>query len=272
MLPVSQGLPCADTDATMQVTMDFAPSSSPSAGPRCPSCRQPMDVHRLASNAGAALELDICYGCQGLWFDHQESLRLAPQAVVELFRMLHEHRTVRHQPMQSELRCPHCVKVLGRGFDVVRSGRYITYRCPQRHGRFSPFSSFMVEKGFVRHMTPVEVGQLAERVGAIYCTSCGAPVDIRKEHACPYCRAPFSLIDPEAVRKALEGYAQIKAAPQEATRLDLADALVSLERDRARAEREKQQRAFTRRDDDDSTVAGDLVAAGVALVCALLSS
>lgn len=232
-----------------------------------------MKVHRFTANSGPDIELDICYSCQGMWFDQQESLRLAPPAVVELFRIIHEHRTVGHQPLQPHLACPHCVRPLSRGFDVVRSGRYITYRCPQRHGRFSPFASFMVEKGFVRHMTPAEIHQLAQRVGAIYCTSCGAPVDIRKEHACPYCRAPLSLIDPDAVRKALEGYAQVKSSPAAAPRPDLADALIRLERDRTRAERERQQRAFTRSDGDDGGgITGDLVAAGVALVCSLLGN
>ena len=48
-------------------------------------------------------------------------------------------------------------------------------------------------------------------------------------------------------------------------------ALVALERDRARAERERQKRAFTSSGDgDDSSFTGDLLAAGVALVWALM--
>ena len=136
------------------------------------------------------------------------------------------------------------------------------------------FSSFMVEKGFVRHMTRPEIDDLAKRVGAIYCTSCGAPVDIRKDHACPYCRAAFSLIDPQAVVRAMEGYAAASAkAPAAPTSpVDIGDALVALERDRARAERERQKRAFTTASSDanDSSFTGDLLAAGVALVWALV--
>lgn len=241
--------------------------------PSCPSCRQPMEAHRFTSNQGHTLELDICFACQGLWFDRHENLKLAPQSVVELFRLLHEHRTDQHQPLAERMACPRCNTSLAKGFDVVRSGRYMIYRCGRLHGRFSTFSSFMVEKGFVRHMTRPEIDDLAQRVGAIYCTSCGAPVDIRKDHACPYCRAAFSLIDPDAVVRAMEGYA--KASSERTTHatpsVDIGDALVALERDRSRAERERQKRAFTGTSDaSDSSFTGDLVAAGVALVWALV--
>lgn len=234
----------------------------------CPSCRQPMDVHRFTARSGQELELDICYACQGLWLDQNENLQLQPAAVVELFRLLHAHRGDQRHPLQRQLDCPRCRRALAQGFDVVRSGRYITYRCAARHGRFSTFASFMVEKGFVRHMTPAEVQDLAKRVGAVYCTSCGAPVDIRKDHACPYCRAAFSLLDPDAVRKALDGYARSADAPASAP-VDIGDALVALERDRNRAERERQQAAFSQgRAEHELT--GDLLAAGVEMVWKVL--
>jgi hypothetical protein len=229
-----------------------------------------MEAHQFASNLGHTLELDICFACQGLWFDRQENLKLTPAAVVELFRLLHEHRADQHRPLHEPMACPRCNTTLAKGFDVVRSGRYMVYRCGRQHGRFSTFSSFMIEKGFVRHMTRPEIDDLARRVGAIYCTSCGAPVDIRKDHACPYCRAAFSLIDPDAVVRAMEGYAQAGARAQgHAQPADIADALVALERDRARAERERQKQALAS-DAQDLSFTGDLVAAGVSLVWALI--
>lgn len=232
-----------------------------------------MQVHRFASNLGAVLELDICFACQGLWFDRHENIKLAPASVVDLFRLLHEHRADQHQPLGSSMACPRCVRPLEKGFDLVRSGRYMTYRCTQQHGRFSTFSSFMVEKGFVRHMTRPEIDDLAQRVGAIYCTSCGAPVDIRKDHACPYCRAAFSLIDPQAVVRAMEGYAQASAKATQASPGDLGDALVALERDRTRAERERQKRELTSGSNvADAAFTGDLLAAGVALVWSLIKN
>ena len=236
-----------------------------------------MQAHRFTSNQGDALELDICFACQGLWFDRHENLKLSPTSVVELFRLLHEHRADQHQPLADPMACPRCNTTLAKGFDVVRSGRYMIYRCGRLHGRFSAFSSFMVEKGFVRHMTRPEIDDLAQRVGAIYCTSCGAPVDIRKDHACPYCRAAFSLIDPQAVVHALEGYAQASARVPPGTpsspQVDIGDALVALERDRTRAERERQKKAFTSTADaDDGGFTGDLLAAGVEMVWALIKT
>ena len=227
-----------------------------------------MQIHRFTSNQGEPLELDICFACQGLWFDRHENLKLSPASVVELFRVLHEHRNDQHQPLADPMACPRCNTTLAKGFDVVRSGRYMTYRCASRHGRFSTFASFMVEKGFVRHMTQAEITDLAQRVGAVYCTSCGAPVDIRKDHACPYCRAAFSLLDPEAVSKALEGYARTRATGETGSPVDIADALIVIERDRNRAERERQQQGLRSMGQSASSheLTGDLLAAGVELV------
>jgi hypothetical protein len=157
---------------------------------------------------------------------------------------------------------------LDKGFDLVRSGRYMTYRCPEKHGRYSSFSSFMVEKGFVRQMTAAEIADLAKRVGAIYCTSCGAPVDIRKDHACPHCRSAFSLLDPDAVENALKGYQQAEAKRTTRDPMQMADAIVESERTRARAER--QQRIETARDTGGLDVA-DLLVAGVGLVWRVLT-
>ena len=120
-------------------------------------------------------------------------------------------------------------------------------------------------------MTPTEVQDLAKRVEAIYCTSCGAPVDIRKDHACPYCRAAFSLLDPDAVRQALDSYAQAKRESTEApATVDIADALMTIERDRNRAERERQQKGTFGLGRSQHEVTGDLLAAGVELVWKVL--
>lgn len=221
-----------------------------------------MEAHRFATRAGTSIELDICFACQGLWFDPRENTQLAPGAVLELFQLLHQHRDDAHQPVGTALRCPRCRTALSHGFDVVKSGRYVTYRCAQGHGRFATFSSFMVEKGFVRQLTKPEIEDLAQRVGAIFCTGCGAPVDIRREHACPHCRAAFSLLDPAAVEKALQRHAQAARPVEPAARgTDLADALVAIERGRSQAKREEQKE---RMEGLDVTV--DLWAAGVELV------
>lgn len=229
-----------------------------------------MEAHALPSVAGGTVELDLCYACHGIWFDPQENLKLSPAAVVALFGLLHAHRETPHQPLALKMACPHCSRPLSQGFDVVKSGRYITYRCPQRHGRFSAFSSFMIEKGFVRQLTGTEIDDMAQRVAVIYCTSCGAPVDIRKDHACPHCRSAFSLLDPKAVERALQGYAKAASTEGAVKIPDLADALVMVERDRLKAQRDAQaQGGITLPGDTSPRI--DLWGIGVAMVWHMLN-
>jgi hypothetical protein len=227
-----------------------------------------MQSHVFPSVNGNEVELDLCYPCHGMWLDPQENLKLAPAAVAELFKLLYEHRGSTHQPLSNKMNCPRCNSNLSRGFDVVRSGRYITYRCAKGHGRFSAFSSFMIEKGFVRLLTNAEIDDIATRVAVIHCSSCGAPVDLRKDHACLHCRSALSLLDPTAVEKALQGYAKATATTATIKLPELADALVGLERDRQRALREQKAQGgsvFTREVPDI-----DLWVLGVTMVAKML--
>lgn len=229
-----------------------------------------MQMLALPGNNGSTVELDLCFQCQGMWFDPQENLKLSPAAVADLFRLLNEKRDAARQPLSTPLQCSRCTGTLTQGFDVVRSGRYITYRCAKGHGRFSAFSSFMIEKGFVRMLTRPEIEDIAKRVAVIHCNSCGAPVDIRKDSACPHCRSAFSLIDPAAVEQALQGYANAaKAASAPAKVTDVADALIMLERDRQRALRAEQAQSGRMLSAEASTSV-DLLSLGIALVASML--
>ncbi len=205
----------------------------------CPSCRAPMVTHRFERKLGGEVMLDLCFGCQGIWFDEYESLRLAPAGVVELFKRIHEHRDDQRLPLASPLRCPRCDERLIHSQDRVKSGLFNYQRCGQ-HGRFITFSQFMIEKGFVRQLTPVEIKEISVRIGVVHCTGCGAPVDIRKESACTHCRAPIAILDPRAVEAALAGYQQValkQAAPPEPALL--AEAILFSERERSRRQRER---------------------------------
>ncbi|RQO59899.1 hypothetical protein DBR47_11075 [Paucibacter sp. KBW04] len=204
----------------------------------CPSCGDAMQVHVLPGQYRGEVEIDFCFACQGLWFDHMENLKLAPEAIATMFKEIHRHRDAQHQPLAQRLGCPHCQTRLLQGFDIVRTGRYITHRCESRHGRFSSFSSFMIEKGFVRQLTKPEIADIAAKVGVINCSNCGAPVDLRKEDACAHCRSALSLLDPQAVEKALQNYAQVPTRQSWGQPTDVADALVALAKERSRAQRE----------------------------------
>jgi len=198
-----------------------------------------MVTHRFERKLGGEVMLDLCFGCQGIWFDEYESLRLAPAGVVELFKRIHEHRDDQRLPLASLLRCPRCDERLIHSQDRVKSGLFNYQRCGQ-HGRFITFSQFMIEKGFVRQLTPVEIKEISVRIGVVHCTGCGAPVDIRKESACTHCRAPIAILDPRAVEAALAGYQQValkQAAPPEPALL--AEAILFSERERSRRQRER---------------------------------
>lgn len=205
----------------------------------CPSCRNALQMHTLPAQYGGEVEIDFCFGCHGLWFDQMENLKLSPAAVATVFKAMHQHRDEPRTPLAHELACPSCRDPLVQGFDLVKSGRYITHRCPRRHGRFSSFSSFMIEKGFVRQLTRPEIADIAAKVGAIHCSACGAPVDLRREDACSHCRTALSLLDPQAVERALNTYAQAPAQPTWGSPGDVADAIVALEKERARQQREQ---------------------------------
>ena len=236
----------------------------------CPSCNATMHVQQLPDHNGAMVELDLCFQCQGMWIDPQENLKLSPAAVADLFKLLYEQRAAAQNPLSAAAHCPRCTVALTKGFDIVRSGRYITYRCAKGHGRFSAFSSFMIEKGFVRQLTRQEIDDIARRATVIHCSSCGAPVDLRNDHACPHCRSALSLLDPTAVERALKGYAHaIKTQTPVDRSTKVADALVMLERDRQRGLREPgAQRNKVLSSDASSGV--DLWSIGLALVAIAL--
>jgi hypothetical protein len=217
-----------------------------------------MNVHRFPRKLTGEIELDLCFACQGIWFDEYESPRLAPAGVIELFRLIHQHRDDQRLPLASPLHCPRCNERLIHSQDRVRSGLFNYLRCGQ-HGRFITFAQFMIEKGFVRQLTGAEIDQLKVRIGVVRCTGCGAPVDIRKQSACGHCRAPIAILDPQAVEQALAGYHQ--AAIKQAMPADpalLAETILYSERERSRRQRERGSAL-------DADI-GDLLLDGVSMV------
>ena len=210
------------------------------------------------------VELDLCFACQGLWFDDYESLQLAPAGVIALFRNLHEHRDDLRQALAARLHCPRCKEAMLQAQDRVKSGLFNYWRCPQQHGRFITFGQFMIEKGFVRQLSGLEIRQLAAQIGTVNCTGCGAPVDIRHDSACGHCRAPIAILDPAAVEHALNNFG--RAAARELAPPDpnlVAETLMYAERERGRRKREKKS-ALT-------SDLGDLLVVGIETVWDRLS-
>jgi hypothetical protein len=217
-----------------------------------------MNTHRFGRKLGGEVALELCFPCQGIWFDDYESLQLAPGGVIDLFKLIHEHRDDQRLPLASPLRCPRCNEHLIQSQDRVKSGLFNYQRCGQ-HGRFITFAQFMIEKGFVRQLTRVEVRELSVSIGVIRCSGCGAPVDIRRESACSHCRAPIAILDAHAVEAALAGYQQAalkRAAAPEPTQL--AEAILYHEGERNRRRRERGSAL--------DTDIGDLLLDGISMV------
>jgi hypothetical protein len=57
------------------------------------------------------VELDVCFGCHALWFDQHESLQLTPAAVLQVFRIINEHRERPARPLGDHPRCTSCVSL-----------------------------------------------------------------------------------------------------------------------------------------------------------------
>ena len=123
--------------------------------------------------------------------------------------------------------------------DSTRSGRFAYSRCPQRHGRYSAYAAFMVEKGFVRQLNGAEVEALARQVQTVRCSGCGAPVDIRRDHVCTHCRSPIVILDPDSVQNALDDFGRKASRQQNLDPHAVADALVANERARSQSSRQK---------------------------------
>ena len=232
----------------------------------CPSCRQTMVKQRFERNLHGEVVLDLCYACQGIWFDDFESVQITPGGIIGLFKLLNEHRDDLRQPLRDPLHCPRCREKLLHGIDHAKHGGQFNYhRCLQKHGRFTTFAQFMIEKGFVRQLSSAEIEELAVKVGTIRCNGCGAPVDIRKEHACAHCRSPITILDSGAVEQALARY---QNAEVKRTTLDvelLGDAIVMREREKSRLNK-------TRSEPENAGIIDviDLISAGAELVWDLI--
>ena len=180
----------------------------------CPNCRQQMEAQDFERHDHGAVRIDLCFTCDGIWFDHLESMQLAPAAVIELFKEIYTHRHGIRQPLTTRLSCPRCRDELALSFDLSKSGRFSYFRCPRGDGRFTPFLQFLREKQFLRSLTEVELQRVRSQVRQIRCSECGAPIDLEHDSQCRYCHAPVSFLDPEAVEKAVRMWSDAESRRQ----------------------------------------------------------
>jgi hypothetical protein len=152
---------------------------------------------------GRRLVLDLCPGCNGIWFDWMESHQLTPGATLALFKEMGGAMAEANRPLGARKACPRCHVLLHRELDKQRSTTFEAFSCPSGHGRYLTFSAFLRAKNFVRDLTPAEVAELRRHVQSVKCTSCGAAVDVRERSACTFCHAPIAIIDPEQLQRTI---------------------------------------------------------------------
>ncbi len=162
-----------------------------------------MQTQDLERNDHGAVRVELCFSCNGIWFDHLASVQLSPAAVIELFKEIQSHPDAARQPVASHLACPRCDNVLSLSYDLSKSGRFSYFRCLRGDGRFTPFFQFLREKQFVRSLTVAEIQRVRSQVRQVRCSECGAPIDLEHSTQCQYCHAPVSFLDPDAVEKAV---------------------------------------------------------------------
>src|SRR4029450_7518722 len=104
-----------------------------------------------------------------------------------------------HRPLSPRLSCPRCTQPLQLTHDLQHTTRFLYYRCEYGHGVFTPFMQFLREKDFIRAPPPADPARIKATIRIIRCSSCGAPVDLEKDAACRYCRAPIAILDPDAI-------------------------------------------------------------------------
>lgn len=196
-----------------------------------------MEVLHLSNRLGGPVDIDVCWPCHVIWFDHLESTSLAPAAVIDLFKRIHAARDLGRNTVSMTPACPICARGLSATSDLTRAGRFTYQRCPSGHGRLISFVQFLREKQFVRTLQPAELARLKLTVRQIRCSSCGGPVDLTSDSACTHCGSAVSVLDEEAVTKALAGLEQANARQQAAPDPQkMADAILETHRPPRKAE------------------------------------
>jgi Zn-finger nucleic acid-binding protein len=169
----------------------------------CPACGGGMREATFDGHHGRRVALDLCAGCNGIWFDKMESHQLTPGATLALFKQMGEAVAEANRPLGARKTCPRCSAVLIGELDKQRSTSFEAFRCPSGHGRYLTFGAFLRAKNFVRDLTPGEMTELRRHVQSVKCTGCGAAVDVRTTSACAFCRAPIAMIDPDQLQRTI---------------------------------------------------------------------
>ena len=220
-----------------------------------------MTERTLEGHLGTRVTIDICEPCQSFWFDGRESLQLSPAATLQLFRTIGERVTTPRPAPAETIKCPRCDGRMKIVNDLQRSTRFQYRQCPRRHGRFISFFDFLREKNFIRPLTKAQIDELRQRLAAVNCSNCGAPVELAKASMCSHCGSAISMLDLDQAKALIN---QLRDADRPARPID---PTLPLALERARRETETAFAPMERGGDWPSDWASaDLVKAGLAAV------
>jgi Zn-finger nucleic acid-binding protein len=207
----------------------------------------------LEGRQGTKVDIDLCAGCRGFWFDQYESLRLSPGATLKLFTLMAEPGSA--GPLPQAMSCPRCSARLALTHDMQHTTRFQYWQCPQDRGHFITYLDFLREKDFIRPLTPQQIAELRQNVQTVNCSNCGGPIDLAKESACPHCGSALSMLD----MKQME---QMVAHLKEAEQPRAIDPTLPLTLERVKLDTESHFAAITSRGGSSQS----LVEAGLRLV------
>jgi hypothetical protein len=164
----------------------------------------------LEGRLGTKVDIDLCAGCRGFWFDQFESLRLSPGATLKLFTLMAEPGTA-GPPLPQKMNCPRCSARLTLTHDLQNTTRFQYWQCAQDHGHFITFLEFLREKDFIRPLSLQQIAELRQNVQTVNCSNCGGPIDLAKESTCPHCGSALSMLD---MKQMAQMVAHLKDAEQ----------------------------------------------------------
>ncbi|GAA5177474.1 hypothetical protein GCM10025771_14640 [Niveibacterium umoris] len=185
------------------------------------------------------MEIDVCAPCTLIWFDETESIRIAGPGLVELVKVIDASMRVvpTFLPMPAHLPCQVCGAPLKRVYNQTRYGRTAHLDCPAQHGTYQSFMLFLAEKGYFRPFEWADIQRFAAAGQPPRCSQCGATLDARPQHTCPYCASPVGVYDPARLARAIdrdEAAAPVVASPRAAQAACVAcGGMVDLSRDTA---------------------------------------
>jgi len=169
----------------------------------CGNCRETMQRLALAGHYGHAVDLDLCRGCDLVWFDGSETAQLSGPALLELIGHMAAARALPHEMLRADPRCPRCAGRLKIAHNQSRWGRSSQLQCARRHGAYQSFAQFLEEKGLLRPMSLIDRAKLLRDRGRIDCINCGGEI-AKADERCPWCRSIPSLLDVARLAHALD--------------------------------------------------------------------